>query len=136
MKKKIIALVLVLSLVLTAGLLMTACDDDDNGRNISIAAVRTALEEAGFTITHTPSVAGSESLLAVRTAEGVTDEIWLWHFTGSMANSLANATYDSTGPAYITGSPLTMTIHRQGNWVWYGTAAAIAIFNTATAPAA
>jgi|GEM_PF-5745311 len=98
------------------------------GYDICFDAVYSAFETEGFIITRVPELLGTESLMALRIDDN--QEFWLFSFSDFgviTANALADAQY-AIAKAYIELSEHNMALHRQANWLWYGTATAIEIF--------
>ena len=102
---------------------MSGCDSDINNFSVDFEHQASAFRNEGFTVTGPTTTPGTTSLLAVN-LEG--ERIWIWRYSDS---SMANMGWDTAG-AYIAGT--NMTRHRNGLYIWYGTAGALEIFNGGT----
>jgi|GEM_PF-2196022 len=123
-------LILIITLGIILPLVLTGVISCGGGRfSVNFGAVASDFRSEGFTVLEMNHPGVGESLTATRIdftdlQNPVTEEFNLWRYN---SNSLANIGYDTArGTANL--SPLNMTVHRQGFYVWYGTQNAIDIF--------
>ena len=131
MKKKLLVILLSITLIFAIGAFAVACNEYEGAQDakpaINMTVIENAFRQEGFTVVRSNQLnsLGIDSLAAT----AANQSFWLgYHNTDALANAAWNNAQHS-----IDTSDLSLARHRQGRVVWYGTSDAIALFNSARA---